>query len=68
MVAAFSLLCLAFASQGIAAPGVTFEDSFRAGLVALQNNDLKAAETNLETAQKLQPSNGRVWIALAQTY
>lgn len=63
MVAAFSFLCLAFAAQG-----ATFEDSFRAGLVALQKNDLKAAGNNLEAAQHLQPSNGRVWIALAQTY
>ncbi len=63
MVAALLLFRLAFA-----APGVTFEDSFRAGLVALQNNDLQAAEANLEAARHLQPSNGRVWIALAQTH
>jgi tetratricopeptide (TPR) repeat protein len=48
--------------------GATFEETFRAGLVALQSNDLSAAESNLQSAAKLQPANGRVWIALAQTY
>ena len=51
----------------LAAPA-TFEESFRAGLLALQRNDLTAAETNLEAAAKLAPGNGRVWVALAQTY
>src|SRR5262245_12132231 len=46
----------------------TFEESFRAGLLALQRNDLAAAESNLEAAAKLQPENGRVWVALSQTY
>jgi len=46
----------------------TFEESFRAGLLALQRNDLNAATTNLETAAKLAPNNGRVWVALAQIY
>jgi Flp pilus assembly protein TadD len=46
----------------------TFEDSFRAGLLALQRNDLNAAESSLEAAAKLAPGNGRVWVALAQTY
>jgi tetratricopeptide (TPR) repeat protein len=46
----------------------TFEESFRAGLLALQRNDLSSAETNLGAAAKLAPNNGRVWIALAQTY
>ena len=45
----------------------TFEESFRAGLLALQRNDLTAAVANLETAAKLAPNNGRVWVALAQT-
>jgi tetratricopeptide (TPR) repeat protein len=45
-----------------------FEESFRAGLLALQRNDWKQAETQLTAASKLAPSNGRVWIALAQTY
>jgi tetratricopeptide (TPR) repeat protein len=46
----------------------TFEESFRAGLLALQRNDLTAAVTNLEAAAKLSPNNGRVWVALAQTH
>jgi tetratricopeptide (TPR) repeat protein len=46
----------------------TFEESFRAGLLALQRNDLPAAEENLATAAKLQPGNARVWIALARTW
>lgn len=46
----------------------SFEDSFRAGLLALQSGDLPAAQSSLETAARLQPSNGRVWVALAQVY
>ena len=44
------------------------DDSFRAGLIALQRGDLAAAQTNLETASKLAPRDGRVWVALSQTY
>lgn len=51
----------------IAAPA-TFDQAYRAGLTALQHNELEAAESNLQTAAKLQPNNGRVWAALAQTY
>ncbi len=50
------------------AASATFEESFRAGLLALQRNDLSAAQTNLEAAAKLAPNDGRVWIGLAQTY
>src|SRR5438552_14811403 len=57
----FALLLLLGASS-------TFEESFRTGLLALQSGDLHAAETNLEAAAKLAPRNGRVWVALAQTY
>ena len=46
----------------------TFEESFRAGLLALQRNDLAAAEENLTAAAKLQPDNARVWVALARTF
>ena len=46
----------------------TFEESFRAGLLALQRNDLSAAEDNLSAAAKLQPENARVWVALARTW
>jgi tetratricopeptide (TPR) repeat protein len=51
----------------LAAPA-TFEETFRAGLLALQRSDLNAAQTNLEAAAKLEPANGRVWVALSQTY
>lgn len=44
------------------------DDSFRAGLVALERGDLAAAQTNLEEARRLAPRDGRVWIALSQTY
>jgi tetratricopeptide (TPR) repeat protein len=44
------------------------DDSFRAGLIALQSGDLASAQTNLETAIKLAPRDGRVWVALSQTY
>jgi len=50
------------------AASATFEESFRAGLLALQRNDLSTAQTNLEAAAKLAPENWRVWIGLAQTY
>ena len=46
----------------------TFDESFRTGLLALQRNDLNTAQTSLAAAAKLAPRNGRVWIALAQTY
>ena len=45
-----------------------FEESFRAGLLALQRNDLPAAEENLAAAARLEPNNARVWVALARTY
>jgi tetratricopeptide (TPR) repeat protein len=51
----------------LAAPA-TFEETFRAGLLALQRSDLNAAQTNLEAAAALAPDNGRVWVALSQTY
>jgi tetratricopeptide (TPR) repeat protein len=43
-------------------------DSFRDGLIALDRGDLAAARENLEAATKLAPRDGRVWIALSQTY
>ena len=45
-----------------------FDDSFRAGLLALQRGDLAAAQGNLEEARRLAPRDGRVWVALSQTY
>jgi len=46
----------------------SFDEVFRAGLLALQRNDLPAAEQNLATASRLAPGNARVWVALARTY
>src|SRR5258707_3400835 len=45
-----------------------FDATFRAGLIALQQNNLAVAEQQLEAASKLQPQDSRVWLALAQTY
>ncbi len=44
------------------------DDPVAAGLLALQRGDLAAAQTNLEAASKLAPRDGRVWVALSQTY
>jgi tetratricopeptide (TPR) repeat protein len=45
-----------------------FEEPFRNGLLALQRNDLATARTDLETASRMAPGNGRIWVALSQTY
>jgi len=50
------------------AASTPFDDSLRAGLMALQRGDLASAQTNLEAASKLAPRDGRVWVALSQTY
>jgi tetratricopeptide (TPR) repeat protein len=50
------------------AASATFDESLRAGLIALQRGDLAAAQTNLEAASKLAPRDGRAWVALSQTY
>jgi tetratricopeptide (TPR) repeat protein len=50
------------------AASATFDDSFRTGLIALDRGDLRAAQSNLETARQLAPRDGRVWVALSQTY
>lgn len=60
----FLCLCLAIAAVAFQ----SFQELFRSGLVALQRNDLAAAEQNLERAATLEPGNARVWVALAQTY
>ncbi len=44
------------------------EDLFRAGLIALQQGDLVLAQSDLEQASKAAPRDGRVWVALSQTY
>jgi tetratricopeptide (TPR) repeat protein len=46
----------------------SFEAVYRAGLTALNQNQLPTAQAQLETASKLKPGDPRVWLALAQTY
>jgi Flp pilus assembly protein TadD len=46
----------------------SFEALFRSGLVALQQNQLAAAQAQLEAAAKLKPDSPQVWLALGQTY
>src|ERR1700730_9376211 len=62
-----SALLLFLGGLPFASPA-TFDDSYRAGLLALQKNQLSVAKSNLETAAKIAPKNGRVWVALSQTY
>jgi tetratricopeptide (TPR) repeat protein len=45
-----------------------FEAQFLKGLKALNEQNLATAQTSLEAASRLQPSNPRVWVALAQTW
>jgi tetratricopeptide (TPR) repeat protein len=59
---AFRTLLLLFAAAS------SQDDSFRTGLIALQRGDLAAAQIKLEAASKLAPRDGRVWVALSQTY
>jgi tetratricopeptide (TPR) repeat protein len=47
---------------------LVLDDSFRTGLIALDRGDLDSARSNLEQASKLSPRDGRVWVALSQTY
>jgi len=56
----FWLCAVLFAGQ--------FETAFHDGLVALNHNNLAAAQAQLESASKLEPRDPRVWLALAQTY
>jgi len=58
----FPVLLLLFAASS------SFDEAFRAGLTALQRGDLAEARTNLEAASKMLPRDGRVWVALSQTY
>jgi tetratricopeptide (TPR) repeat protein len=46
----------------------SFENALRAGLEALQHNDLPVARARLEDASRMQPANPQVWMGLAQTY
>ncbi len=52
----------------VAAAAPPFDDPFREGLLALQRGDLAAARSSLESASKAAPRDGRVWVALSQTY
>ncbi len=61
-------IALAFILLTLPAAAADFETAFRAGLTALNNNDLTTAQSQLEAAAKLQPKNPQVWLALAQTY
>jgi tetratricopeptide (TPR) repeat protein len=54
------LLLFLFADQ--------FDTTFHAGLVALNQNNLAVAESQLELASRVHPDDSRVWLALAQTY
>src|SRR5450432_201844 len=45
-----------------------FETAFRAGLVALNDNNLSVAQAQLEAASQLEPKDARVWLAVAQAY
>ena len=58
---------LAF-SLCLCASVVNADDPYHAGLIALQRGDLATAQTNLETASRLAPRDGRIWVALSQTY
>lgn len=59
---------IAFIFLLLAGTAQSFDSVYRAGLVALGQNRLTEAESNLEAAAKLAPSNGRVWAALAETW
>ncbi|MGO4884088.1 MAG: tetratricopeptide repeat protein [Bryobacteraceae bacterium] len=46
----------------------SFDNALRAGLEALQKNNLPVARAKLEEASKIQPRNPNVLLGLAQTY
>ena len=46
----------------------SFEAALRAGLEALERNDLAVARVSLESAAKMRPDQPQVWLGLAQTY
>jgi tetratricopeptide (TPR) repeat protein len=46
----------------------SFDTTFRAGLAALQQNDLARARKQLESASQMEPRHAHVWLALAQVY
>lgn len=61
MISLVSLLLL-FASPE------SFDQLLRAGLAALNTNNLPAAQSQLEAATKADPRRAQAWVALAQTY
>ena len=56
-----SVLLLFAAANGV-------EELYRSGLLALNRGDLPKAQTDLESASNLAPRDGRIWVALSQTY
>ena len=46
----------------------SFDTTFRAGLAALQQNDLSQAREQLESASQMEPRRAHVWLALARVY
>jgi tetratricopeptide (TPR) repeat protein len=58
-----ALLCLLLLAQAD-----SFDSTFRAGLAALQQNDLARAREQLESASQMEPRRAHVWLALARVY
>src|SRR5262249_1214780 len=54
--------------QVVKAQPTNFEAYFHLGLLALDTHDLPSAKLALNRASQLQPSDARVWLALAQVY
>src|SRR5262245_18863999 len=54
--------------QVVKAQPANFEAYFHLGLLALDTHDLASAEVALSRASQLQPSDAKVWLALAQVY
>src|SRR5947207_559900 len=61
-------MILALVPLLLLAPPASFDELLRAGLIALNQNDLASAQKQLEAASKIQPGRAEVWLGLAQTY
>lgn len=59
---------MAFVLLLLFAATASFDESFRAGLLALQRGDLREADVQLSAAAKIEPKNARVWVALARVW